>query len=241
MRAIFILAAAFPALAALSACGRSDEAFRADYRQRSVAMCVGNAPAELAANGLWSEGIRPGIEPICGCTVDRAMTALTTAQLRSQSARADLTPEERAAQSRWFSECTMEYLRSGVEVPPPPIATGPEGGPPPVGEPRVGGAPPEPLPSRARANLAQYVTADDYPAAAIRNNEQGRVAFSLAIDANGRVTNCAITTSSGSAALDMATCRIMRSRARYTPARDANGKAIASQDRAAVSWVLPKE
>ena len=241
MRAIFILAAALPALV-LAGCGRNDEAFRVDYRQRSIALCVGNAPAELASAGLWSEGMRPGLEPICGCTVDRAMAELSTAQLRSQSARRDLTPEERAAQSRWFSECTINYLQSGAGgAPPPPIPSGPDGGPPPVGEPRVGGAAPEPLPARPRANLASYLSSDDYPAVAIRNEEQGRVAFRLSVDASGRVTACAITSSSGSATLDAATCRIMRSRARYTPARDANGKAIASQDRAAVSWVLPKD
>lgn len=236
MRAIFILAAALPALA-LAGCGRNDEAFRVDYRQRSIALCVGNAPAELASNGLWSEGMRPGLEPICGCTVDRAMAELSTAQLRSQSARRDLTPDERAAQSRWFSECTIKHLQSGAGgVPPPsPLPSGPEGGP------RAGGAPGDPLSARPRANLASYLSSDDYPAAAIRNEEQGRVAFMLSVDASGRVTACAITSSSGSAALDAATCRIMRSRARYTPARDANGKAIASQDRAAVSWVLPKD
>ena len=240
MRAIFILAAALPALA-LAGCGRNDEAFRVDYRQRSIALCVGNAPAELATNGLWSEGMRPGLEPICGCTVDRAMAELSTNELRSQSARTALTREERAAQSRWFSECTIDYLQRGGGAAPPasPIPSDPET--PPPAAPQADAGTSAPGAARARANLASYLSADDYPAAAMRANEQGRVSFTLDVDANGRVTACAITSSSGSASLDSATCRIMRSRARYTPARDANGKAIPSQDRAAVTWVLPKD
>jgi TonB family protein len=78
-------------------------------------------------------------------------------------------------------------------------------------------------PPRARANLASYVSDDDYPASALKRGEQGRVAFSLAIGADGRVADCRITRSSGSSALDNATCRIMRSRARFTPARNALG------------------
>jgi TonB family protein len=237
MRAIFTLAAAVPALIALAACGRKDdeEAFRADYRQRSVAMCIGNAPSELASSGLWSEAMRPGLEPICGCTVDRAMAELSTAELRSQSTRAALTREERAAQARWFSECTIDYLRRnpvGDLAPPPVPAPAPSDG---------AGAPGEPSTARPRANLSSYFSADDYPASAVRSNEQGRTAFILDVDANGRVTGCIIRESSGSAALDAATCRIIRSRARYTPARDANGKAIAGQDRGAVTWQLPKD
>jgi TonB family protein len=238
MRAIFTLAAAVPALIALAACGRNgdEDAFRADYRQRSVAMCIGNAPSELASSGLWSEAMRPGLEPICGCTVDRALAELSNAELRSQLARTALTREERAAQARWFSECTIDYLRRNPigDLAPPPIPAPSDG----AGAP---GAPGEPSAARPRANLSSYFSADDYPASAARNNEQGRTAFNLDVDANGRVTACIIRESSGSAALDAATCRIIRSRARYTPARDPNGKAIPGQDRGTVTWQLPKD
>jgi TonB family protein len=94
--------------------------------------------------------------------------------------------------------------------------------------------------TRARVSaLGNYLTQDDYPAAALRNDEQGRVVFTLDIDPTGRVAACAITATSGSAALDMTTCRIMRSRARYTPARNPRGVAVADRDLAAVRWVLP--
>lgn len=99
-----------------------------------------------------------------------------------------------------------------------------------------GGAPVEAQP---RHPLASYVAAADYPAAALRDREQGRVAFALGIGADGRVTACRITASSGSAALDSATCRIMRSRARYIPARDAAGTPIADVGFGEIGWTLP--
>lgn len=105
-----------------------------------------------------------------------------------------------------------------------------------------GPATPLQMPTSAspRAPLARYVSArHDYPAAALRDRAEGRVGFALAIDANGRVIGCRITASSGSAALDSTTCRIMRSRARYTPARDARGVPVPDADVGAIDWTLP--
>ena len=65
---------------------------------------------------------------------------------------------------------------------------------------------------------------DDYPADAQRNNEQGTVTVDMLIGTDGRVTGCTVTGSSGSRSLDNATCRILRSRARFDPALDAQGR-----------------
>lgn len=104
-------------------------------------------------------------------------------------------------------------------------------------------APPSPAvigtmvkPARARINLARYVGNDDYPASALAAGEQGTVRFRLGVGANGRVTACEILRSSGSAALDDATCRIMRSRARFTPARSSNGFPMASTVESEIGW-----
>ena len=90
-------------------------------------------------------------------------------------------------------------------------------------------APPPPPPrtvepARASANLASYVSDDDYPASALRSEDEGTTGFRLTVGPDGRVTNCTVTSSSGSTALDTATCRILRSRARFTPARDNTGQ-----------------
>ena len=103
--------------------------------------------------------------------------------------------------------------------------------------------PPEPKkiePARARANLASYVSDSDYPAAAIRSEEQGTARFRLTVGADGRVTGCTITGSSGSSALDSATCRIMKQRARFTPARDGAGNPATDTVSNAIKWVLPE-
>jgi TonB family protein len=81
-----------------------------------------------------------------------------------------------------------------------------------------------------RASLGSYFSSADYPSSSVENREQGTVRFWIEVSAQGRVTDCHIVQSSGSAALDTATCRVMRERARYTPARDANGRPVASYD-----------
>jgi protein TonB len=129
-----------------------------------------------------------------------------------------------------------------VNTPAPPIVSVPTA-PPPVITPTAPPAPPAPppppprvTPARARANLSSYVSTDDYPSSALRNNEEGTTGFRLTVGPNGRVTNCEITSSSGSSALDNATCRIMRSRARFTPAHDTSGNPVADTQSARITW-----
>lgn len=134
----------------------------------------------------------------------------------------------------------------------------PSAGPPPYPVPRVAllapdmppsslrGAPPAPprhwsVPWRARENLGSYFSVDDYPAAALRARIEGVVGFTLVVDPDGRVSDCSITGPSGSADLDAATCRILRSRARYTPARNAAGEPVSGSDRGAMTWRLPPD
>jgi len=92
---------------------------------------------------------------------------------------------------------------------------------------------------RARANLASYISDDDYPAEAISRGEEGTVGFLLSIGADGAVSGCEVQSSSGSEALDSATCRIMRERARFAPARDSSGRPIPDAVKARIRWVLP--
>jgi len=97
---------------------------------------------------------------------------------------------------------------------------------------------PEPA-VRATANLPALFSTDDYPAAARRHGQQGTVAFAVAIDRTGRVTACSITQASGSMSLDWATCSIIQRRARFTPARDAGGRAVEDRAKGRIRWVLP--
>lgn len=94
---------------------------------------------------------------------------------------------------------------------------------------------------RVAGNRTAWFTNDDYPAAAIRAEEEGVVGVTLAIGTNGRVTDCQVTKSSGSGALDQATCRLYRSRGKFTAARDATGAPVTATYSDRVRWQLPMQ
>ncbi|MCY7270950.1 MAG: energy transducer TonB [Sphingomonas bacterium] len=79
---------------------------------------------------------------------------------------------------------------------------------------------------------------DDYPDAAIQNEEQGSVTVSLTVGPNGRIAGCSVASSSGSRSLDSTTCRILTSRARFTPAQDNTGATTSATVRQVIKWVL---
>ena len=128
-------------------------------------------------------------------------------------------------------------------APPAPITyTAPPAPPTPPAPPPPPPPPPRTVePARARANLASYVSNDDYPPAALRAGDEGTTGFRLTVGPDGRVTNCTITSSSGSSSLDSTTCRIMRSRARFTPARDSNGNPTTDTHSARITWRIQEE
>jgi len=96
-----------------------------------------------------------------------------------------------------------------------------------------------PAPARPKGNPAAFFGPNAYPPGALRRGEQGGVAVSLSIDADGKVSDCRVTTSSGSQALDDETCAMGR-RVVFEPARGADGAAIPGQFPLHVRWVLPQ-
>lgn len=93
--------------------------------------------------------------------------------------------------------------------------------------------------SRLRgAALNAYFSVDDYPVRAERDEEQGAVHFRLVIAPDGRIAECIVTRSSGSATLDTATCRALRVRVRYAPLRRLGGSRTATSDQGVVRWRL---
>ena len=125
----------------------------------------------------------------------------------------------------------------------PPIISTPVAPPPQITQraPPAPPAPPAPRiePARAKANLASYVSNDDYPSDAINREESGTTGFRLDVGPDGRVSNCTVTSSSGSRSLDATTCRLMRSRARFTPATNSSGAKVADSVNSRIRWVLP--
>lgn len=108
---------------------------------------------------------------------------------------------------------------------------------------------PEPIPLpkiaptklKPRGNPANWVTNEDYPAAALRSEEQGRTRFSLAVAADGRPTSCTITASSGSSTLDNAACRLLMRRARFEPGKDADGVVTGGSYANSFNWQIPED
>lgn len=87
-------------------------------------------------------------------------------------------------------------------------------------------------------NPAGWVTPDDYPAEALRRGEEGAVGVTMTIDAYGRVSACEVSTSSRSEVLDSTTCDLVKRRARYTPARDAQGVPVTDRRTLRFRWQI---
>ena len=85
---------------------------------------------------------------------------------------------------------------------------------------------PPPPASNRRIELRTLFSADDYPAEAQRNGEEGTVQVALSVEPNGKVSACTIIRSSNHESLDRATCSILQRRARFLPARDAAGRPV---------------
>jgi protein TonB len=76
--------------------------------------------------------------------------------------------------------------------------------------------------------LSGGIDASDYPDVAYRARRGGTVHLRFTVAPSGRVSDCAVTRSSGSRELDDVTCRLIIRRFRYRPARNAEGRPIAS-------------
>jgi periplasmic protein TonB len=133
-------------------------------------------------------------------------------------------------------------IPSTPNIPPAPPITPPA--PPAPAAPAQPPAPPPP-PRIAkklspRGSPQSWVTNDDYPAAALRGEQQGTTSFRLDVDAGGRVTNCTVTGSSGSSVLDSTACSLLKRRARFNPAEDEGGNKIPAAYSSRFRWELPK-
>jgi len=88
-------------------------------------------------------------------------------------------------------------------------------------------------------NPGDWIGEADYPAAELRAGHAGTTRFRLTIGADGRVSGCEVSASSGWAGLDEATCRLVSARARFRPATDATRAATAGRFSSAIRWVIP--
>lgn len=122
-----------------------------------------------------------------------------------------------------------------VAPPPPPIIVAPPAPAAPPA-PRI-----QPKAATPRGNPGNWATTNDYPSRALREEREGVTGFRVTVSAEGRVTSCDITSSSGSPDLDEATCSNVTRRARFNPATDGEGQPTTGSYAGRVRWVIPEE
>jgi protein TonB len=120
---------------------------------------------------------------------------------------------------------------------PPPLPTGLGAGIElPIAKPKPAS---DPVAARAKNDPGRWLTNSDYRPGWTRRELTGLASFRLDIAANGKVTGCSITRSTGHPELDEATCALVTKRARFEPARGPSGEPVAGSYNGSVSWELP--
>lgn len=81
-----------------------------------------------------------------------------------------------------------------------------------------------------------WISDDDYPPKALAAQAGGTINFLLLVDAVGKVTDCRVLRTSGFVELDQHACAILLVRAKFHPARDAAGAAVAGIYKGSFTW-----
>jgi periplasmic protein TonB len=93
----------------------------------------------------------------------------------------------------------------------------------------------------AKGNPGNWANTNDYPSRALQQEREGTTGFRVTVGADGKVVDCQITSSSGHADLDAATCSNVKRRARFAPATDDDGNPTTGSYANRVRWQIPKE
>lgn len=117
-----------------------------------------------------------------------------------------------------------------VAPPPAPVLAPPAPAPPPKGPSSS---------AQPKGNPGSWATTNDYPSRALREERSGTAGFRVTVGADGRVIDCQVTSSSGHADLDQATCANVTRRARFKPAMQ-DGQPVQGSYSNRVRWVIPE-
>ena len=94
-------------------------------------------------------------------------------------------------------------------------------------------------PLKPKGQPGSWVPQSAYPRDALRDEIEGTVGFTLSVGADGKPTGCQVTSSSGNASLDAATCTNVMKRAKFEPKME-DGQAVPSSYSSRVRWEIPK-
>jgi protein TonB len=133
--------------------------------------------------------------------------------------KADVPPPPIVAPPPKINVAPAAPVISTVTTPPPPA--------PIVLAPAPAAPPPAPSQSRraipkGQAGWARRIQ-DNYPSSALRAEKEGRVGVRVTVGPDGRVSDCSVTSSSGTPDLDTAACDGMQRYARFDPALNDDG------------------
>lgn len=81
----------------------------------------------------------------------------------------------------------------------------------------------------------------NYPRGALERGEEGVVGIRVRLDKQGRLLSCAVSKSSGFAALDEASCDLLIANARMKPFLSGDGSKIEKEADGQVVWQLPAD
>ena len=94
--------------------------------------------------------------------------------------------------------------------------------------------------ARPKGNPGAWVSPNDYPTRDLNEGNEGVTRFRLTLSAEGKVTDCTVTQSSGFPDLDAATCEKLARRAKFDPASDETGAQVPGSYSGAVRWQIPE-
>lgn len=130
---------------------------------------------------------------------------------------------------------TTDLILPPIPTPQPGLRPAPDPGPSAVPQPRFAA-----VGAKPRNDPGRWLTDADYKSSWARQELVGQAQFRLEIAADGRVTNCTITGSTGHRELDNATCSLVTRRARFEPARGTEGEPVTGSYSSSVRWRLPE-
>ena len=91
----------------------------------------------------------------------------------------------------------------------------------------------------AKGDPGTWAGSLDYPSLALMEQREGTTGFRLTVNTEGRVSDCAIVSSSGHADLDKATCDRVTVRAAFYPAQDKQGQPTVGHYSNRIRWQIP--
>lgn len=160
----------------------------------------------LRFDALKHRGTNGAVAPEVAPDVEAEVTFITFRAGRDKTYRLETGPMD--APMKALRTCTTNLIKSwGYD---PLVEAGLQKRPYPLGNP------------------GSWMTQDDYPAGAARNGHNGRVAFRLNVDEQGKVTGCHVLYRTDPDDFADHTCNLMMKRARMAPAIDAQGKTVRS-------------